>query len=177
MKLGKGQLLFAAAGIVVVIGTVVVAQGGQPAQPNVLDALLMEVRGLRVAMEQMATAGPRVQLALGRLQLQEQRVNTMIRRVESLRDAVAKAEKDVATSQAQLAMMEKVAPEELPPGDENPMAAMIKGFRAAIAAGTAEVQRLQAEEASLQQDVAVEQGRWSDINRALEDLERAMGKR
>ena len=47
--------------------------------------LLTEVRGLRQAMEQMAASGPRVQLALGRLQLQEQRVNTMIRRRDAAR--------------------------------------------------------------------------------------------
>ena len=50
-----------------------------------MSALLTEVRGLRQALEEMGTAGPRVQLALGRLQLQEQRVNTAIRRLESIR--------------------------------------------------------------------------------------------
>ena len=38
---------------------------------DIMPALLQEVRGLRVAMEQMTSAGARVQLALGRLQLQE----------------------------------------------------------------------------------------------------------
>ena len=41
-----------------------------------MPALLTEVRGLRVAMEQMTSAGARVQLALGRLQLQESRLNS-----------------------------------------------------------------------------------------------------
>ena len=56
-----------------------------PEQPDVLPALLSEVRGLRAAMEQMAVAGPRVQLALGRLQLQEQRINTLGRRLETVK--------------------------------------------------------------------------------------------
>ena len=57
------------------LGTSIVArQAGQ--QPDVLNALLVEVRGLRSAMEQLAAAGPRVQLTMGRLQLQEQRINT-----------------------------------------------------------------------------------------------------
>ena len=38
----------------------------QPQEED-LPALLVEVRGLRAAMEQMASAGPRVQLALGRV--------------------------------------------------------------------------------------------------------------
>ena len=40
-----------------------------PPGPDVLPALLDEVRGLRAAMEQMASAGPRIQLFTSRLQL------------------------------------------------------------------------------------------------------------
>ena len=51
---------------------------GRAQQPtagsDTLAALMVEVRGLRAAMEQMASAGPRVQLGLGRVQLQEQRI-------------------------------------------------------------------------------------------------------
>ena len=39
-----------------------------------MPALLQEVRGLRAAIEQMTASASRVQLALGRLQLQEQRL-------------------------------------------------------------------------------------------------------
>ena len=151
------------------------AQGAKPQEPEVLAALLTEVRGLRQAMEQMASAGPRVQLALGRLQLQEQRVNTMIRRLETLRDAVAKAEKDVQTTQLQLSGMENMFKSDTPPSveDRNPMTAVVDTLKKSVAAGMAEVQRFQAEEAQLQQQIAAEQGRWGEINRALEDLERA----
>src|SRR4051795_1831311 len=66
------------------------AEQSRPAGPqaDVLPALLVEVRGLRAAMEQMAAAGPRVQLALGRVQLQEQRINTLIRRLDEAHAAV-----------------------------------------------------------------------------------------
>src|SRR4051812_2411005 len=62
------------------------------AQADVLPALLVEVRGLRAAMEQMAAAGPRVQLALGRVQLQEQRINNLIRRLDEVRVTVTAAQ-------------------------------------------------------------------------------------
>jgi hypothetical protein len=159
-------------------GASIAAQAGRAQEPDVLSALLTEVRGLRQAMEQMAVAGPRVQLALGRLQLQEQRVNTMIRRLETVREAVAKAEKEVATVESSLAPalsmfgIDKDAPDE-----KNPMAPMVEALKKGIAAGTAEVQRLQLEEAQIQQQIAIEQGRWADINRALEELERAFAKR
>src|ERR671913_210744 len=76
------------------VAPTVSAQTGRPQETDVLTALLMEVRGLRSVMEQMASAGPRVQLALGRLQLQEQRVNTMIRRAEGMRESVGRAERE-----------------------------------------------------------------------------------
>lgn len=174
--LAVGTLAAAAAGVT--LG----AQGSRAADPQVLNVLVSEVRGLRQAIEQMATVGAHVQLALGRLQLQEQRVNAIIRRGEALRDAIARAQKDVAASQAHLAMVG--GPFKEKPGDaaaaaeDNPvLAPMLKSLKDAVAAGQAEVQRLQNEEAFLQQQIANEQGRWSEINRALEELERVLSKR
>lgn len=63
------------------------------------------------------------------------------------------------------------------PEDRNPMAAMVETLEKTVTAGHADIQRLQAEEAQLQQQIATEQGRWVDINRTLEDLERAFAKR
>jgi hypothetical protein len=41
----------------------------------------------------------------------------------------------------------------------------------------AEVQQLLSEEAMLAQDIAAEQGRWSDFNQRLDALERALIRR
>jgi hypothetical protein len=79
--------------VLIALGT---TTGGQtPQQPNqdTLGALLVEVRGLRSAIEQMASVGPSVQLAMGRLQLQEQRINTLVRRADVVRDALVSAHK------------------------------------------------------------------------------------
>ena len=164
------------AGILVAGFITIGAQGQRAQEPDVLNALLVEVRGLRQALEEMGTAGPRVQLALGRLQLQEQRVNTALRRLESIRDSISKAEREIATQQGQLDAFLKMFKEEKP-GEEHPMAPMMGGFKKGIEAGALEVQRLQAEEAQLQQQISAEQGRWAEINRAMEDLEKALGKR
>ena len=40
-----------------------------------------------------------------------------------------------------------------------------------------EVQRLQVEESGIVQELATEQGRWTDINQRMEELERALGKK
>jgi chromosome segregation ATPase len=179
MRLAK-RLLVGTGLIGIGLAASVAAQADKNRGADVLSELLSEVRGLRQAMEQMASAGPRVQLALGRLQLQEQRVNTMIRRLETIRADVAKAEKEQAQSQAQLAQFEgmfKQNPGDVEPGKPNPMAGMLEMFRQGVAASETEIQRLQLEEAQLQQQIAAEQGRWSEINRALEELERTLQKR
>src|SRR5574338_709205 len=56
-------------------------QAASPQSEDVLPALLSEVRGLRAALEQMASAGPRIQLSVARLQLEEARINDMNRRL------------------------------------------------------------------------------------------------
>ena len=42
---------------------------------------------------------------------------------------------------------------------------------------TLDLQRLQTEEATLTQDIAAEQGRWTELNQRLEALERSLGGR
>ena len=82
------------------------AQGSFQGQ-DVLPALLIEVRGLRAAMEQMASSGPRVQLALGRLQLQEQRVNNLLRRLETARAGLVTAQREDENTRQRFAAIEE----------------------------------------------------------------------
>src|SRR5262245_29540399 len=80
---------------------------GSGQNPDTLAALLVEVRGLRAAMEQMASAGPRVQLAMGRLQLQEQRINTLMRQVDGIRNELAGRQRQEREMSQQLASFDE----------------------------------------------------------------------
>ena len=154
------------------------AQGSQRQSEDVLPALLDEVRGLRVAMEQLASAGPRVQLALGRLQLQEQRINTMLQRAEAVRDSLASARAVLTDQQTQVTGLEtELKTTSLPADVRENIESHLIGLRRKVLAQTAEVQRLSAEEASLGSDIGGEQARWADINQRLEELERALTRR
>ena len=163
-------------------------QTQEPAQSsNILPALLTEVRGLRAAMEQMASAGARVQLALGRLQLQEQRLNAAINRLDGTRMRLSEMQRNLVEQQEQVAMLENMAKESgnrVPPagqGEHEPDAKqfemMVKDQQRGIARMNAEIQRLSAEEVALSNDVASEQARWSDLNQRLEELERGLTRR
>ena len=145
-------------------------------QTDVLSALLTEVRGLRTAMEQMAAAGPRVQLALGRLQLQEQRVNTLVRRLEAVRAEVISAQREYDDAGARVRSLQRVIRESVDPAERKQAESVIEEHQREHQRTATNLQRLQSEETALNADISAEQTRWNDINRRLEELERALGR-
>jgi peptidoglycan hydrolase CwlO-like protein len=167
----------AALGVLILVRTGVSAQTAAPAQnPEVLSALLVEVRGLRAAMEQMASAGPRVQLALGRLQLQEQRVNNLMRQLDTVRGNLAQTQRQEEEMRRQIAGFEEPGGK-WTPDERAAVEQQLRNMKAQQPLVAADIQRLQAEEATISQQIAAEQGRWSDINQRLEELERALARK
>jgi hypothetical protein len=153
-------------------------QATRATDQDVLPALLIEVRGLRAAMEQMASAGPQVQLALGRLQLQEQRVNNLLRRIESVQNDLAKALEDSDRARQRLTMSKDALKSGRGSAEEQRQEEIIlPELQATQGRALANVQRLQAEESGLTQELTAEQGRWADINQRMEELERALTRK
>lgn len=171
--------VLAVAGVAAVLGAAGLAAAGQTDRsPDVLNALLVEVRGLRAAMEQMASAGPRIELALGRLQLQEQRVNNLLRRHVDVRERLAAAERDAGATTRELEdTQEFLLRPSLDEKDRQSAQSHVTHFKRKLAEMQGDVQRLRIEEADVAQLVAVEQNRWTEINQQLEALERALAKR
>lgn len=163
-------------GIAVLVAALASSPGHAQESQSILPSLLTEVRGLRAAMEHMASAGPRVQLALGRLQLQEQRVNTLMRRLETIRDNLASAQTQLGHHQGQMAQME-AALKGNPSEEREQVEHMMVMFKGQITAANNEVQRLMGEESSVAADIASEQARWTDFNQRLEELERTLARK
>jgi len=148
-----------------------------PPATDVLTSLLTEVRGLRAVMEQLASAGPRVQLALGRVQLQEQRIVNQIRRLDALKPSLVAAQHEVTTLERHAKDLEERI-RDFPnsqgrPEDEKELAEV----KRSLSEGQSQVQRLITESTILEQDIAAEQNRWTDFNRRLEDLDRVLTPR
>lgn len=162
--------------LVVIALLALATMGGRAQEATILPALLAEVKGLRAAMEQMASAGPRVQLALGRLQLQEQRLNTMAARLQTVRDRLVAAQRQAGEQQAELERLE-VAARNTTDKDASAIEQMLPGLKRELAQSVTEVQRLQVEEAAIGADIGTEQARWSDFNQRLEELERSLIRR
>jgi chromosome segregation ATPase len=176
----KGLVAIAA---VVALGAWTQARQAPPPQPDVLPALLEEVKGLRAAMEQMASAGPRIQLFTARLQLQETRINNMIRRLDTVRESLGSAQQDVARLQGQQRERETTIAElqaSTSPGAREAMTQAgfeLEQIKRASASARATVDRYSGEEAQLMTDISTEQARWTDINSRLDDLEKLLSSR
>jgi chromosome segregation ATPase len=159
--------------------------GAQTAPPRatadpVLEALLAEVRALRVAMEQMASAGPRIQLFTARLQLQETRISNMIRRLDGIRDQLSGMREDLSTAEEMQkrveGMLASTTLAENSEGRQQLMQELPERKRQA-AALRARVSALTSEEGQLVADITAEQARWTDINARLDELERLLAKK
>jgi hypothetical protein len=151
------------------------AQASAP--PETLPSLLAEVRQLRVAIEQMASAGPRIQLVLGRLQLQEQRINNLLRRLETVRAELEGIQGEHDNLQLQLQGLEREAGETTDAERRRAFEAEVRAIKSRLPAVGARLQQRQTEESTLSADISAEQGRWTDFNQRLEELERALTRK
>ena len=173
----RSWMISAAVAVLIVLATT--AGGETPQQPNqdTLGALLVEVRGLRSAIEQMASVGPSIQLAMGRLQLQEQRINTLVRRGDVVRDALTAAHKRAAELRDRFGNLQRALEESTEPLNRSNIEAQLPMIKQDLARATAEIQRLQTEESEAAALVSSEQARWAEINQRLEELDRALARR
>ena len=144
---------------------------------DTLAALLVEVRGLRAAMEQMASVGPSIQLAMGRLQLQEQRISTLVRRADGVRDELVAAHKQTGELQDRLRNGQRELDANPEAQRRSELQAWMADLKQQLARATAEIQRLQTEESEAAAQVSSEQARWAEINQRLEELDRALARR
>ena len=117
-----------------------------------------------------------MQLALGRLQLQEQRVNTMVRRLEEVKASLGQAQKQLDEMTGRAAGLERASREASDPEERRQAELMSRELKPEVTRAMSDVRRLEGEEATLSQDISGEQGRWADINRRLEELERSLGR-
>jgi hypothetical protein len=156
----------------------------QTQSPDVTAALLTEVRALRTTIALAVGAGASGQLALGRLQIQEQRVNALMTRLDTTRERLAEAQRETLQRRESCKSIEtaltRPATSHLIHGDYTPsredLEQMVTACRAETAAAVSETQRLSEEEAVLAADLLTEQSRWSDVNRRLEEIELALSR-
>jgi hypothetical protein len=135
--------------------------------------LLSEVQLLRQALERASTVGTRIQLLVARVQLQEQRIGDLSRRLDTVRSELRNVEREAIVLAPQVRAMQEAGqtddPDERRAADE--ASAMLTSQLAAL---EQRQQELRGEEGLLSQQIAAEQGRWLDFNNRLEELEKGL---
>lgn len=141
------------------------------------NQLLQEVRRLREAIEMMVSTGARVQIVFGRLQLQEQRTATAARRLDDLRDQLARATAETTALAARLSENEERLRTSSGPEARDNFETEVTLLKRALTQQETERARLQTEEGMAATALASEQGRWTELNQQLEELERTLARR
>jgi chromosome segregation ATPase len=133
-----------------------------------------KVRALRTEITERYRNTLRSQLLVARLQLQEQRIMHLDRQRAKVSSRVAATAQRRREAAATLRSMETQAGAS---DAQNPVAALLREFRAEIASLEAAERQIRGEEAQLLNAVSDEQARWSDFNTRLDDLERVLTQR
>jgi DNA repair exonuclease SbcCD ATPase subunit len=155
--------------VVAVTGAVTGQQRPAPSRAATLDDLLEELRAFRSELRESSATSLRGQLLLARLQLQEQRVNTIWRQLSEVEDKLQSTEKEGAAPEHVLNL--GVQPGTDPPAQMAPVIEMFKTQMAAAERANTDLKQRQAE---LTQLMTNEQSRWTTLNAEIEALEKAL---
>lgn len=168
----------AAIGVLVLGAVVLRAQQNAPPVDVSMRELVGEVRALRLAVERSTEVTARSQTLLGRVQLQENRLADLGRRLDEARQRVRTAvsvetslTNDVARATAALPDMSGNA------DDRRALEMALNQTKARLKAAQADAAQLRAEEQELIGALSSEQARWSDYNARLETIERDVAPR
>jgi len=140
------------------------------AAPATTDDLLNELRALRTELRESSAASLRAQLLVARLQLQEQRINTVWRQLSEVEDKLQANEKNRAGPEQILKMM-GLDPAAEPPKE---MASIVEMFKNQMASGEKADSDLKLRQMELMQLMTQEQHRWNAFNAQLETLEKSL---
>lgn len=143
-----------------------------------IQALLVEVKQLRLALERSAVVAPKIQVTLQRLQLQQEQVSRLSRQLEELRDRLAQAALDSGRLAAETKQAEARLTQEVDPARRKIIEDQIR-----VANNRLEMEREQqsvheasqrARESELSGRLHSEQAKLDELNDRLNALERML---
>jgi chromosome segregation ATPase len=161
-------------GILLIVAVTIGAAASSQNTVDPLPALLAEVHALRVAMEQQASVGPRIQLTMARLNIQEQRVSHLGTELGAVRQQLSSTELVIKRSSDALADIERRLQTETDPIKRGGLEAGQRDEQFQVRQLTAQVEQFRARENEASQTLASEQARWIDLNSRLDELERLL---
>jgi len=146
----------------------------QNASQQTLDALLNEVRQLRLAIERSNSIAPRMQLLMQRAQIQDAKVTRISRDLQDVRFNLAHVSSQMANGKAQLDQIEGKITQEQNPAKRAEFEEVRQHFKTEVEQVTAEDQQLRERESELTSQLRLEQGALDMLEAKLDALEKAL---
>ena len=153
------------------------ARGQSPAQPSdtqVLQALLGEVRQLRISLERATIVSTRMQMALQRMRLQEERVTRVSQQLEETRKTIGEFESEKPRIAERIKDVEEHARQTADPMARGQMEADYKGMKTHLEQVNVLQEQRRAREGELASQLLAEQAKLNELNDRLNQMERAL---
>jgi hypothetical protein len=148
----------------------------QPPPASPADALLAEVRALRNDLNQAAGASIRTQLLVARLQLQEQRINTVARQLSDVQAQISAT--GVPMMATRMRQLENMLRNGALPEDERASAEQeMTELKVSLDDAQRRADALATQEATLTNAFSAEQSRWLELSQRLDQIERDITRR
>jgi uncharacterized protein involved in exopolysaccharide biosynthesis len=164
--------------VVIGVGVLALVAGtaGQTTSSN--DPLLAEVRALRAELNQAARTSIRTQMLVTRLQLQEQRMNSVARQLEDARMQLAAAPGSLLQIQQELQQGEDESREPATTAERRrDLDRALPEIRARLVDMQRQIAAMTERESALAANFASEQARWIELNGRLDEIERELTPR
>jgi predicted nucleic acid-binding Zn-ribbon protein len=150
------------------------AQQSAPSSNDVMTALLQEVHGLRLAMEQSAALAPRVQLTLARLNIEEQRIAHLAAQFDRARQDLTNTSFSIRNMTDEVENLEKQLQTATDDKRRREFEMMIADNKTRLKVQAAAEDVARARENEAMQALSTEQNRWIELNARLDELERSL---
>jgi chromosome segregation ATPase len=151
------------------------AANSQPPPASSGDALLAEVRAIRADLNNAAGSSIRTQLLVARLQLQEQRINTVARQLSDVQSQLSAT--GLAPMTARLRQLETMLRGTLSQEERQSAEQEMTELKLSMEDAQRRADGLSAQEATLTNAFSAEQSRWLELSERLDQIERDIARR
>jgi chromosome segregation ATPase len=145
-----------------------------PLPPPNGDSIIQELRLLRAAIERQSRSTARVQLLVGRLTVQDQRVGRAQAAAERLDEEAFTLEQQRRRLDAEMGDLTRAFEKETDAGKKAELDGKLRSARARMSEHTALAAQVESRRSRARQSVAAEQSRYQDVDAKLTELEREL---
>ena len=172
-----GWALWAPCAVLLVVPAQALAQGPQatPLPPPSGDSIVQELRLLRQAIERSGRGSAQVQLMLGRLTLQDQRVARAQEALDRLDDQAFALERERRRLDAEVVDLTRQIEQAADPGRRTDAEAHLRSARTRQSEQLSLAAPLESRRSRLRQSLSEEQARYRELDARFTELERELG--